>query len=449
MDVDERNEKLAMAQRWRHRNYWYRDRFYTRPHDPEHERRMNLWFRDARLGLFIHFAPSTVPGRGGNVWTAEERPFQEVLEVARDWRIREDAAEHWARLAVRGGMKYAILTAQHGAGFFLWDTDTDEHNSVDMGPGRDIVAEYVEACRRHGLKVGIYYPTGEHHSEDMHAARRDGDGEAAARFRRRVHAQIEELLTRYGPIDLFWHDYPALSVEQLRAEELHAKMREWQPDMVINDRTGLPGDFSTQDYGESLIHGVKIGEAGRDWEVDLPITRSWTWIPEAENDIWSLRDLLALLHLCCCYQGNLALNVGPEADGTVTLPAQKRIEELGDWVRRHAGVVYGHGERPAKVLPDGSVTKNRVQGTKSKMGRWVVKSDTVAYYWLRWWPGSEFTLGQMRRQVAGATLVTTGEPVEFTQEGTRLTLRGMPEASPDKPARVNVIRLDLEPEDAP
>jgi hypothetical protein len=76
----------------------------------------------------------------------------------------------------------------------------------------------------------------------------------------------------------------------------------------------------------------------------------------------------------------------------------------------------------------------------------VVKSDNIAYYGLRWWPGSVFTLGEMRRQVERATLVTTGEPVEFTQKGTRLMLRGMPEASPDKLARVNVIRLDLQPE---
>ncbi len=470
MDIEEKNARLR-GRHWGARdNWWFRGRFDTVPYEEERERRLNLWFRDARLGLFFHWSPSAQLGRGGSAVLSEEMPPGDWREMCLNWQVRDDFVEEWIRLAVDGGMKYVVFTTNHCDAFCMWDTETTGFNSVNHGPERDLIGECLEAAREAGLKVGLYYSPSEpfphldprYVGEDTPpAGRREFLAETAerprwaARWRERALAQIEELLSNYGPIDLWWHDGP-LPPHLMPPEETLELMRRLQPDMVVNDRIcsdPVPADFATQDYFEELTRPVAVGAPGRDWEVGMPINMSWNYAPGALVDTASLRGILHVLYHCIAEQGNLLLSVAPLPDGSVDAPASERIRELGRWVRRHEEVVYGHFPRAIRCTDDGRIVQ--YVGGGSKVCKWILRDPRTAYLWVRWWPGAdprldssetfELPVGQFQHTLRGATMVPTGEPVEFEQTGTRLVFRDLPADCPDSIGRLAVMKLEFEP----
>lgn len=174
-------------------NYWTRGRFVAQSPDPAHEQRIR-WFREGRCGLMMHYGLYTVRGR--HEWTVirEGIPWEQYEALAAGLRPRQGVAEEWAADTAVPGACYAVLGAKNHKGFCLWDTDTTDFNSAARGPGRDIVEEYVEACRRHGLRVGLYFSVWDVHHP---ATERASEGESARReLVDYTHAQIEELCTR-------------------------------------------------------------------------------------------------------------------------------------------------------------------------------------------------------------------------------------------------------------
>ena len=138
------------------------------------------WWREARFGMFVHYGLYALYGREEWVMLLENIPVADYEKKADIFQPRPGCAREWARLAAEAGMKYMVLTTKHHEGFCLWDTQMTDYNAVQRGPKRDLVAEYVAACREFGLKVGFYYSLMDWHHPD--GARCATDTAARRRF---------------------------------------------------------------------------------------------------------------------------------------------------------------------------------------------------------------------------------------------------------------------------
>ena len=151
------------------------------------------WFREARFGMFVHFGLYAMYGRNEWVWTLENIPRDEYVARANEFQPKPGCHREWAKLAKEAGMKYMVMTTKHHEGFCLWDTQMTDWNSVKLGPKRDIVAEYVDACREFGLKIGFYYSLMDWHHPD--GGRCAYDVEARKRFNDFTQGCVRELMT--------------------------------------------------------------------------------------------------------------------------------------------------------------------------------------------------------------------------------------------------------------
>ena len=154
------------------------------------------WFREARYGLFIHYGLYSQLGRGEWVQVEEDIDREEYARLAHTFAPKEGCCREWARLAKEAGMKYMILTTRHHEGFSLWDSKVNPFNSVNYGPKRDIVREFVDASREFDLRIGLYSSLVDWHHPDGYRAAYDED--ARRRFTQYLYDLNEELLTNYG-----------------------------------------------------------------------------------------------------------------------------------------------------------------------------------------------------------------------------------------------------------
>jgi len=314
------------------------------------------WFEDAGFGLFIHVGIYSVAGIVES-WSMKFMASEDDLDPkAKGWSVADYEAlaprfkaenydpDKWCEAAVSAGMKYAVLGTKHHDGFCLWGTRTKDFNSVKIGPKRDLVGPFVEACRRAGLKVGLYFslpdwtdedysamPASSRFSSPKYPSRFDPDG--WNRFLRRVFTQVEELLTNYGKIDLMFFDVPGWAGERWCAEELKMMMLNLQPHIICNDRLPDMGDYTTPEQQIPLEPPDGL------WETNMTMNHQWSWSP-IETTYKSARRLLRYLVDIRSKGGNFLLNVGPKADGTFPQPAIDRLCDMGDWMRHSGESIY-------------------------------------------------------------------------------------------------------------
>ena len=331
------------------------------------------WWTDGRFGMFIHFGLYAIPARGE--WVKNrERISDEAYDVYfRDFNPDLLDARDWVRRAKNAGMKYIVLTAKHHDGFCLWDTDTTGYKSTATPFGRDIVKEYVEACRAEGLGVGLYYSVidwhhPDYHIDNVHPLRPENDsdwndglyaelnkGRDMARYRRYMFAQVEELLTRYGKIDIVWFDFTTKhkygkNWKDWEAVELLKTARRLQPQIIVDNRLGLDGtedgwDFVTPEQFK-VSHWPLIGGKRVPWETCQTFSGSWGYARDEKN--WKTSSqVIELLAETVGKGGNLILNVGPTARGEFDFRARERLDAIGGWMRYNARAVHGCTEAPA------------------------------------------------------------------------------------------------------
>jgi alpha-L-fucosidase len=319
-------------------------------------------------------------------------------------------------------MKYMVMTTKHHEGFCLWDTRQTDYNAARRGPGRDLVREYVEACREFGLKIGFYYSLMDWHHPD--GARCVKDEAARRRFCDFTAGCVRELMSNYGKIDILWYDvaWPLDSAEKWESASRNAMARRLQPHLLIDNRSWLDEDFGTPE------EHVTAEKKGRAWEACMTFNGSWGYMPSA-IDWRPVREVLGLLNTCAGGFGNLLLNIGPAPDGSVPPEATERLTAVGKWLAKNGEAVYGRTDRTdgcVEWLPCGGFT---------------VKGRNL-YWWVSRWPGRSLTLGGLKTKVLKASVLATGKPIRFEQTGEQLKLRGLPASSPDKIAGVCVIKLE-------
>jgi len=335
------------------------------------------WYMHDRFGMIIHFGLYSVGGY--HEWCKTEKLISDERYDAYFRHFNPDLYDpkDWARKAKAAGMKYVIMTAKHHEGFCLFDSKYTDYKSTNTPCKRDLIKDYTEAFREAGLKVGIYYSLIDWHHPDyqidiFHPYRVRPDGEELnktrdmARYREYLHNQVMELMTNYGKIDLFWFDFTYPNMDSIRneyntfaiktyqdwmpwttpetwdAEGLIKKMRAVNPDILINNRTGIPQDLITP---EQTLTEDWPKYPGSDTELtawESCCTFSGAWGYARDEMSWkSPKNLIRILIDSVSCGGNVIMNVGPTARGTFDKRADKALEVYAEWMRLNSRSIYG------------------------------------------------------------------------------------------------------------
>ena len=420
------------------------------------------WFDDAKLGIFIHWGAYSVAGsqpliRGyaehfpKRLYRNAKRfyPYMEATfgghppefgykDLIPLYKAEKWDPEAWADLFVKAGARYVIPVGEHHDGFAMWDSDLTQWDAVDMGPKRDVIGELAEAVRARGLKYGVSYHRERHHGFFGQRLHRSGPPHADIAEEIRRHPKAAGL---YGPFELddaFMQDYVA------RWKEITAK---YHPDFLWIDHQPAPVDELTlfreycvqmiADYlnqaaerGQPVYFNNKGGRAnwpagcgcremdnlrreriGPKWQNPATMGTSYGYLElEEKHDSYkSPEELIRLLSDIVSKNGNLLLNIGPRADGTIPPGVEGRLLALGEWLEANGEAIYG--TRPWTTF-----------GQEKPELRFTTKPD--ALYLIAFQPRTkplsiEATADWKKDQVQGVTVLATGETLEWqmTEQG--------------------------------
>jgi alpha-L-fucosidase len=385
----------------------------------DRERRMK-WWHEAKFGMFIHWGLYSVLGRHEWVMEMEGIPAQEYEKLAKQFNPKPNAAREWARLAKRAGQRYMVMTTKHHEGFCLFDTKTTDYCAPKQAAGRDLVKEYVEAARAEGLRVGFYYSLMDWHHPD--GARCENDEAARKRFVEYIHTHLRELMTNYGKVDILWYDVSwPLDVKGWESERMNKMVFELQPDIIVNNRNKLPGDFATP---EQRIEAAKDTA----WEACMTMNDSWGY--QKADDAWKTpKQVIRNLISCAHDGGNYLINIGPRPDGSVPPESVKILTTVGDWMDHNSSALYG---------------ADMCQPTRCRFGSFSRKGNTLFLH-IQSWPGSMVAIAGMKAKVKSAKLLASGQNVNFKQDEYRVQFTGLPEKAPDYPLTTLAIEFDALP----
>jgi alpha-L-fucosidase len=324
------------------------------------------WWRTARLGMFVHFGVAAAVGVELSWGRDLPRPFDldHLVQHPGEPAQRVPHAEYdnlfrsfdpvafdphkWVYAAQSAGAGYLVVTAKHHDGFCLWDTNYTGYKitSADSPFRRDIIGELAAACHGAGLRFGIYYSQRDWHHP---AYLREGNRE----YQRYLDNQIRELLTNYGTVDVLWFDSYGQSdlLGDWDPAGTIRLARELQPHILINNRLAILEEYNAgpaEFWGDFDTPEQRIGsfQNTRPWESCITMAgNQWGHRPGAP--VIPLRECVHALVRVAVGDGNLLLNIGPDATGAIDELQQRRLGELGQWLAR-----YGHtvrGTRGAEV----------------------------------------------------------------------------------------------------
>jgi alpha-L-fucosidase len=385
----------------------------------DRERRMK-WWHEARFGMFIHWGLYSVLGRHEWVMENEGIPVDEYEQLAKRFKPKPNAAREWAKLAKQAGQKYMVMTTKHHEGFCNFDTKLTNYCATKQGPGRDLVREYVEAARAEGLRVGFYYSLMDWHHPD--GARCAKDEQARRRFVEYTHGLIHELLSNYGKIDVLWYDVAwPLDAAGWESEKMNRMVFQLQPDIIVNNRNKLDGDFATP---EQRIQA----ENNRAWESCMTMNDSWGY--QKTDDNWKTpKTIIRNLVTCARDTGNYLLNIGPKPDGSVPEESVRILTSVGKWMDRNGASIYN---------------TEKCQPRRSNYAGFTRNGNTL-YMHIHFWPGETAAIGGLRTKVKSARFLATGKEIRFEQDEFRVRFLGLPAAAPDEPVTTLAIECDGEP----
>lgn len=400
----------------------------TENRDSRHVTVCPRWFAEARLGMFIHWGIYSLLEHGEQPLFREFLNLSEYKKLMTHFKAERYDPRSWAGLAAESGMSYMVLTTKHHDGFCLWDTATTDYNAVNSAAGRDLLAQYVEACRAEGLRIGFYYSIPDW-SVPAFFAGPESDPKAYRRFIKLIWDQLEELVTGYGRIDLLWFDgNPAAKpgADELRSTELVEMLRSHQPDILINDR--LPKPKSGGDWGYATPE-QRLGETSlTPWEMCLTSTRHFWGYHRCHEDpsLWhSERELLEMFVSCLSRGGRLLLNVGPRGDGSLPALFVERAKLLGKWLGKNREAI------------DDALPAN----FEFKYGGVLTRKENRLFLHFFYWPGAEYSMPGFNERLISARLLADGGSINALQESHRVVLKDMPKEAPDI---VTVVELTFD-----
>lgn len=330
------------------------------------------WLTHDRFGMFIHWGLYALPARHEWIKNIERMAEHEYEKYFKYFDPDLYDPKEWARQAKNAGMKYAVFTSKHHEGFCLFDSKYTDYKATNTPARRDLLAEFVEAFRAEGLKVGFYYSLIDWHHPDftidaMHPRRDDENaaqlnvGRDMRRYAEYMRNQVTELLTNYGKIDIIWFDFsypnevykglPGKGKDDWEAEKLIATSRAINPDIIINNRADIEQDLWTPEQYQPN-EWLKDDEGNLVvWEACQTFSGSWGY--HRDEATWKSPEMLVrmLINTVSC-GGNLLLNVGPTARGCFDCRAIDSLEQIAEWMKYNGKSIYGCTQSEFKAPTD-------------------------------------------------------------------------------------------------
>ena len=379
------------------------------------------WWHAAKFGMFVHFGVYSTIERHEWVMEDEAWPIGPYTQHAVNFKPALNCPRAWAKLAKQAGMKYMVLTTKHHEGFCHFDTKLTNYCAPKQGPGRDVVREYVDAARAEGLHVGFYYSLMDWHHPD--GARCATDEAARRRFVDYTHGLIRYILTNYGKIDVLWYDVAwPLDAEGWESEKMNQMVFQLQPEIIVNNRNKLQGDFSTPE--QKIVAETN----GRAWESCMTLNDSWGY-QRADDDWKSSRTVIRNLIQCVRDGGNYLLNIGPKPDGSIPEESVRILSEVGRWMEVNGDTIY---------------KSDLCQVRRSNYASFTRTGNTL-YMHVHFWPGEYVAISGLKVKVKSARLLKTGAEVKFTQDEFQTKFIDLPGKAPDYPVTTIAIECDAEP----
>lgn len=377
------------------------------------------WWREARFGMFVHWGLYSVAagewngkqiaGIGEWIQNFGKISNKDYEKLAEDFKMASYDPENWVKMAKNAGVKYIVLTTKHHEGFCLYPSDYSDFD-VEMTPYKgDPLREYVEACRKYGIKVGFYYSHRQDwREEDAAVMRNEYDGHYGKPksavvpnldryIREKAIPQIKELLTKYGQIDILWYDTP-FDLTRKQSQIFVDIVRKLQPECIINGRVG----YDLGDYGALGDNEMPFASVTKDLEMVATMNHTWGY-KKQDNDWKSSRDILCSLIECASRGVNYMVNIGPKADGTVPQPSVDIMNDIGKWMSKNSESIYGTTSNPFNDnFPWGYVTQ---------------KGNSIYLHLLREPMNREIVLKGMLSVVEDAYILSNGKKISVLDEG--------------------------------
>lgn len=335
----------------------------------EEETDRTKWFREARFGMFIHWGVYAVPAgewdgetiRGIGEWIMRFRkiPVEKYKSFAPEFTAAKYDPEYWAELAERAGMKYVVITSKHHDGFALYDSAVTDWDVMASGAKRDLLAPLAKAVRERDMKFGLYYSQAQDWIHPGGAtsgiAGKIWDPAQAGDFDEYLKTialpQAREIIDRYDPAMVWW-DTPVRMTEERVAP--FAELMAEHPRIINNNRLGpgFEGDASTPEQ-----HIPPRGFPGKMFEVCMTMNNTWGY--KVNDRSWkSSQRLIRMLSDIASKGGNLLLNIGPRADGSIPEESIERLEAIARWMEVNSEAIHATEASPfARRLPWGRVTR--------------------------------------------------------------------------------------------
>jgi alpha-L-fucosidase len=316
------------------------------------------WFADAKLGIFIHWGMYAVDGTSES-WAFHNRtvPYPKYMSQMKGFTAQNYNPAAWAQLIKESGAKYCVITTKHHDGLALYDTKLHtaapkknaQWNSkyplstVHQTPiQKDVIGPLFQALENEGIKKGAYYSLLDWSSNDYPGFYKDSSRyqleNNPARwqnFLTFMHGQIAEINTQLQP-DLYWFDGDwEHSENEWQAAKIDSIIHNTNPNAILNGRLKSFGDYDTPEQNMPILH-----PDSNSWELCLTTNDNWGYRP-SDTHFKSHFELLSIFTECIGMGGNLLLDIGPKADGTIPAEQIAILQEFGRWTQKHSSAIYG------------------------------------------------------------------------------------------------------------
>jgi alpha-L-fucosidase len=447
------------------------------------------WFRDAKFGIFLHWGVYSVPAFGSewysrNMYVPGSKEFEHQVakygsqttfgykDFVPMFKGQKFDANAWVDLFVRAGARYVVPVGEHCDGFAMYDSEMTPWNAVRMGPHRDVVGELGAAARARGLRFGVSSHTAEHWwwygrgrsfpsdvrdmnpytalmygpAEPMNLPGLDGTTNDAKepnpnhledwvapdrRFLDNWLALSSEIVDKYHP-DLIYFDWwigqPAFqpALQQFAAYYYDGALKRHQQPVLTYKDEAMPANVATLDIERGKLDTLRW----LPWQTDTSVSiKSWGYV---ENDQYrTAKSLIDQLVDTVSKNGNLLLNVGPEADGTIPEQARTVLLQMGEWLRINGDAIYNtrpfvvYGEGPTKATGDSTQMNHDIQVYTAQDIRYTTsKSGSILYATALGWPRDATLIlrtlytdnSYLPSPVCSVKLMGTGQDILFRQQ---------------------------------
>lgn len=345
------------------------------------------WFQNSRFGMFIHWGLYSIPARGEWIRSSERISKEDYEEYFEEFDPVNYNPRLWAKAAKEAGMKYAVMTSKHHDGFCLFDSKLTDYKATNTKLNRDFIKEFLDAFRAEGLKVGLYYSLLDWYHEDYpaygdrHHPMRGNEAykDKSYDFHRYLdymHGQVRELCTNYGDIDIMWFDfsYDDMAGEKWRATELVNMVRLLQPGIILDNRLEASGESygSIKTLNPSIYSGDFASpeqiippegvtdEVGNPipWEACITMNNHWGYC-STDKLYKPTKQIIRKLVECVSKNGNVLLNVGPNALGEFPPEATQLLSEIGQWMKANNKGIYNCQKSQFEKPEWGYYTQNK------------------------------------------------------------------------------------------